>query len=63
MLFESKAKPKLVWAPKPDITTYELAQCFTVLIASNQQYTSARLVEAIHAALPAEAQRHFTKAE
>lgn len=53
----------LKWTPKPDITTFELAQCMSVLIASLAKYTGADKAKREFEKLPPEAKRHFVVLE
>lgn len=45
---------KFIWSPKPDITTYELALCVTMLIATN-----AEIAVSVYDSLPENAKRHI----
>lgn len=50
---------KLIWAPQPDITTFELAQCLGLLIAQGQSRLTTSIVEQTFEKLPDAAKRHF----
>lgn len=47
------------WAPKPDITTYELARAMPILVLMGAKPLNFNSEEAVKA-LPPEVARHFT---
>lgn len=54
---ENKVR-KFRWSPKPDITTYELALCMKMLIATN-----AEIAAGVYDSLPENAKRHIREVE